>query len=104
MAPAQVFMSGHHYFIGSTPTFDATTKRESYGYLQCKKDASSPAPEGAVKGQHGEGHGSVPWLKLTDAGGSNIFKEVYRLNTAGGNPPPSCENQPEKFEVQYAAE
>ncbi|KAI9886008.1 MAG: hypothetical protein M1823_002175 [Watsoniomyces obsoletus] len=104
MAPAQVFMSGHHYFLESTPTFDVTTKRGSYGYLQCKKDASSPPPADSVKGQHGEGYGSVPWLKLSDAGGSNIFKEVYRLNTAGGNPPPSCENQPKTFEIQYAAE
>lgn len=31
-------------------------------------------------------------------------KEIYRVNTAGGNPPKTCDGMPTTFEIQYAAE
>jgi hypothetical protein len=33
-----------------------------------------------------------------------VAKEIYRINTAGGNPPESCTGQKEAFEVEYSAE
>jgi hypothetical protein len=102
LAPLKAPSSGRHYFVGGTPLFEVGTKKETYGSISCKKDASSPAPADAPKGRGGKGFGSVPWLKLTDSGGSTGFKEVYRLYTAGGNPPPTCEGQAKTFEIEYA--
>lgn len=60
-----------------------------------------------------DGSKPVPWLKLQtqtpngdvnpadDLGG---VKEVYRVNTAGGAAPSTCNGMPATFEVQYAAE
>lgn len=49
--------------------------------------------------------GAVAWLKLdAKSDDGQIFQEVYRVNTAGGSPPKSCEGMQEAFEVQYAAE
>ena len=87
--------SGHHYFIDrTTPTFDMAT----IGLAMVKKTASSLAPKNKS--------GDVAWLKLerpttTSAG---AVGEVYRLNTSGGSPPPTCSGMPSHFEVQYAAE
>ena len=103
MAPAQVAPSGFHYFVDTVPTFDVGIKTQSYGFVSCKKDAAATAPDNSPRGQHGQGYGSVPWLKLSDKGGSTGFKEVYRLNTAGGNAPPTCQGMNNTFEVQYAA-
>lgn len=47
----------------------------------------------------------MPWLKLTArSGATGNLEEVYRVNTAGGNPPATCAGMPATFEVQYAAE
>ena len=103
LSPASYLLSGHHYFMDSTtPTFDMATKKDFYGLAVCAKSASSPAPSDAPKGENG--FGSVPWLKLADKGTSNGFKEVYRLNTAAGAAPPTCDGMSAHFEVQYAAE
>lgn len=58
-----------------------------------------------MKGPGDNGEGAVPWLKLTaqDPKGQ-ILQEVYRVNTAGGSPPTSCQGMAATFEVQYAAE
>jgi hypothetical protein len=75
------------------------------GQAPCAKNASTPAPVGAVKGQGEVGYGAVPWLKLiTKNGSTGGLEEVYRLNTAGGQPPTTCTGMPAAFEVQYAAE
>jgi hypothetical protein len=56
-------------------------------------------------GPGGLGNGSVPWLYLQYLDGTtNGLKAVYRLNTAGGSPPKTCESMPAVFTVQYAAE
>jgi hypothetical protein len=51
------------------------------------------------------GNGAVPWLYVsaTNATQGNV-KAVYRINTAGGSPPQTCENSSAEFSVQYAAE
>lgn len=106
-SPVTQSVLGHHFFTDSTTAFfDLDTLLHSYGRGAFKKVNATAAPTGATDGQFGTGHGSVAWLKLdmktpgTDQG----FQEVYRLNTAGGNPPASCAGSPAAFEVQYAAE
>lgn len=75
------------------------------GVAPCAKNASVPAPQDAVVGQNGQGFGAVAWLRLTTRdGATGNLQEVYRINTAGGNPPKTCAGMPATFEVQYAAE
>ncbi|KAK5128764.1 hypothetical protein LTR85_000097 [Meristemomyces frigidus] len=98
-------MSGHHYFLdASTPFFNMDTSLHSYGTGAFKKTNTSSAPSDAPLGQYGVGNGSVAWLKL-DAKTSDgqIFQEVFRTLTAGGNPSKTCTGMPAAFEVQYAA-
>lgn len=65
----------------------------------------SSAPTNATKGQNGVGNGAVAWLYLntTNATQGDV-RAVYRVNTAGGNPPETCEGSDAVFSVQYAAE
>lgn len=68
------------------------------------------APSGSSVGS--DGSSAVPWLKLEVVGQGVVggqqgggVKEVYRVNTAGGNAPSSCEGRVgSTFEMQYAAE
>ena len=48
------------------------------------------------------GKTGVNWLKLVDKGGSRGVNEVYRVNTAGGKPPATCDGQPELITSSYA--
>ncbi|KAF2437951.1 hypothetical protein P171DRAFT_437558 [Karstenula rhodostoma CBS 690.94] len=94
-------VSGHHEFTSAgVPLFLLKTDKNNYGYVQAKSAANSTAPTGAVKGENGLG--SVPWLKLVAVEGD--YKEIYRLQTAGGVAPKTCDGQAAKFYVQYAAE
>ncbi|PBP28878.1 malate dehydrogenase [Diplocarpon rosae] len=106
LSPSTLSISGHHYFTNTTtPEFNLNTVGLDLGVAPCQKNASVPAPVGATKGQADLGFGTVPWLKLsTRSGATGGLSEVYRVNTAGGNPPTSCIGQPAAFEVQYAAE
>jgi Protein of unknown function (DUF3455) len=120
LAPANLAVSGHHYFSpapnpanASIPTFNLDLASatgltgHSWGILFSKKLANSTAPADSPKGVDGEGFGSVVWLKLVDNGSgatTDGYKEVYRINTAGGNPPATCDGMDAKFEVPYAAE
>ncbi|GAB7341920.1 hypothetical protein MBLNU457_g0227t1 [Dothideomycetes sp. NU457] len=99
-------LSGHHYFLNSTtPFFNLDTSAHDYGMGAFKKANSSAAPAGAMKGVGGKGDGAVAWLKLCALDGlGEVAKEVYRVQTAGGNPPGSCVGMPSAFEVQYAAQ
>jgi hypothetical protein len=104
--PVSMDISGHHFFLDSkTPFFNLNTNAMQLGQAACSKNATVPAPAGAPKGQGGVGYGSVAWLQLlTKAGATGNLMEVYRVNTAGGNPPPNCSGMPATFSVQYAAE
>lgn len=104
--PANLLVSGLHYFTASgTPFFDLDTTETKIGTLPCGKNASAPAPADAMKGQGGNGNGAVPWLRLTAKdGATGNLEEVFRLNTAGGSPPATCDGMPATFEVEYAAE
>ncbi|KAL5117965.1 hypothetical protein ACEQ8H_004110 [Pleosporales sp. CAS-2024a] len=93
--------SGHHYFDSKkTPTFDLRTADWNFGWVQAMVDTKSPAPKDAEPGANGMG--AVPWLKLNAVGGD--YKNVYRLHTAGGNPPKTCAGLDSAFEVPYSAQ
>ncbi|KAF2204916.1 hypothetical protein GQ43DRAFT_103021 [Delitschia confertaspora ATCC 74209] len=101
-AVAQEMLSGHHEFnAAGTPYFSLKTEAHDYGDVNVKKNASSSAPAGSDKGRNGMG--SVTWLKLV-ASSEGSYKEVYRLNTAGGQAPATCDGMPGQFSVEYAAE
>ncbi|TKA66168.1 hypothetical protein B0A55_11476, partial [Friedmanniomyces simplex] len=105
-SPAYQDMSGHHYFLdATTPFFNMDTTLHQYGTGQFKKSNGSNAPSDALLGTNNQGFGSVQWLKLDakDSAGQ-VLQEVYRLNTAGGQPPKTCQGMPAAFEVQYSSE
>jgi Protein of unknown function (DUF3455) len=74
--------------------------------LFAKKIGDIPAPKGAAAGANGEA--AVDWLALSDDGkGTSVgLGEVYRVETAGGDPPETCEGikSDTVFSVQYSAE
>lgn len=106
LSPSYLAISGHHFFSNlTTPAFNLNSTAENLGFAACSKNNSVAAPPGAPVGQGGQGHGAVTWLKLlTREGSTGNLEEVYRVNTAGGNPPTTCAGMPATFEVQYAAE
>ena len=78
---------------------------QQLGLVVGNKAAMSSAPANATKGQNGEGNGAVAWLYLnTTSATQGDVRAVYRVNTAGGNPPATCEGSDAVFSVQYAAE
>ncbi|KAF2874217.1 hypothetical protein BDV95DRAFT_326779 [Massariosphaeria phaeospora] len=98
---AKHMLSGHHEFTDKgVPLFLLETPIVKYGYVQAKLNATSKAPDTASKGPNDLG--SVAWLKLNATEGD--YKEVYRLNTAGGVAPKTCEGVTGGFTVEYAAE
>jgi hypothetical protein len=100
-AVANQVLSGFHEFTASgSPYFALKTANHDFGDVVLKKNASSNAPADAPKGTNGLG--SVTWLKLTAVSGA--YKEVYRLNTAGGMAPKTCEGAKGTFTVEYATE
>ncbi|RYP25782.1 hypothetical protein DL767_008288 [Monosporascus sp. MG133] len=104
MGPADLAISGTHYFTdATTPFFNLDTPRAALGEAGCAKEEATPAPADAPAGQDGEP--AVAWLRLsTREGATGGLREVYRVETAGGSPPESCQGMPAEFEVQYAAE
>lgn len=105
LTPSNLAISGHHFFTNATtPKFDLDTTAMQLGVAPCAKNNSVAAPAGAVKGQYDQGFGAVPWLKLITHGATGNLEEVYRVNTAGGNPPATCAGMPAAFEVEYASE
>jgi len=106
LSPSNLAISGHHFFSNmTTPLFNLDSTAAQLGVVPCAKNNTVPAPAGAPKGQDNQGFGSVAWLKLLARdGATGNLQEVYRLNTAGGNPPSTCAGMPATFEVQYSAE
>ncbi|RQM05598.1 hypothetical protein DH86_00001635 [Scytalidium sp. 3C] len=90
---------GHHFFDAKgTPTFDLTSVNK---VLAGKKTGDIKAPSDANKGPAGTG--AVDWLQLDDNGSSTGgLSQVYRVTTAGGNPPATCPSTA-LIEVQYSA-
>ncbi|MDI1485476.1 MAG: hypothetical protein OHK93_000614 [Ramalina farinacea] len=91
---------GVHFFNDAgVPTFSLGDT----GTLLGKKVGDIIAPANADPGPGGQGPGAVDWLYLSQAPGSEGLSSVYRVETAGGKPPKSCDGQPDDIEVQYAA-
>ncbi|KAL4895777.1 hypothetical protein BDV59DRAFT_173121 [Aspergillus ambiguus] len=101
LPPANIDLLGHHFFAGATPVFNLdTTPSRQYGVAMTKKVSQIDAPSKAIKG----GNGAVAWLYLSAINGTiGRYKSVYRVDTAAGSPPETCENMPSQFTVQYAA-
>lgn len=99
-------LSGHHFFTdATTPYFDLDTALHQYGAGAFKKLNATAAPADASPGQNGKGNGAVAWLKLGAKNSADqTMKEVYRVNTAGGNPPKTCTGADAAFTVEYSAE
>lgn len=82
---------GYHYFDSTaTPTFNLSSTR-SHALLYGKKIADIKAPSTASVGMAGTG--AVDWLDLIAKKGSVGLGQVYRVSTAGGNPPGTCAGQ-----------
>jgi hypothetical protein len=109
LAPSNIDISGHHYFAtNTTPVFNLNASpdpAQQIGNVVGHKVANSTAPANATKGANGVGNGAVAWLFLntTNATQGDV-RAVYRVNTAGGSPPKTCESSDAVFSVQYAAE
>lgn len=99
---AEQRLSGHHEFTElGVPLFKLQTPSVNYGYVQAKPDVvKSAAPQDASTGPNGLG--SVPWIKLNAVQGD--YKEVFRVNTAGGVAPKTCDGLGSSFSVQYSAQ
>ncbi|KAF3397936.1 hypothetical protein F1880_006263 [Penicillium rolfsii] len=99
--PANLELMGHHFFAGTVPEFNLDlTATKQFGIAVTKKIGSIDAPKTAVKGEHG----AVAWLYLSTIDGTvGDYKGVYRVDTASGSPPDTCEGMPSSFEIQYSA-
>lgn len=106
LEPSDLQLSTHHFFSNTTTpvfAFDAATSPK-LGTVYAAKANSSEAPANAVAGVSGSGNGAVDWLYLKSRSTTQgDIKAVYRLNTAGGQPPETCANMPASFSVDYAA-
>ena len=74
------------------------------GVLVASKSGAIAAPSGSSIGPNGVGNGAVDWLSLAAKDGSSGISQAYRVETAGGKAPPTCEGQASHLEVQYAAQ
>jgi len=106
LSPTNLLLSGQHFFTNATtPFFNLDTQSLSLGEAPCAKNNSVTAPADAPVGQYNKGNGAVAWLKLIARdGATGKIEEVYRVNTAGGNPPATCAGITGDFNVQYSAE
>ncbi|KAL1855110.1 hypothetical protein Plec18167_002096 [Paecilomyces lecythidis] len=94
---------GKHYFIDpTTPFFDfRISGLDDWAAAEKNASVNAPAPSSTVVNDVPTP--DVAWLQLVAKDGVGI-KEVYRIVTAGGSPPATCEGQASSLEVQYAAQ
>ncbi|KAL1955069.1 hypothetical protein VTO42DRAFT_9058 [Malbranchea cinnamomea] len=100
--PSDMSVAGHHYFSdATTAVFDLWSLGVSY----VQKKNAVDAPENAVQGIEGRLTGAAPWLFLASIPESpGLVKSIYRVNTAGGNPPVNCSGQPAEITIDYATQ
>jgi len=94
---------GLHYFIpnpaggtGILPKWDFTVDgvpANPKAFVVASKVAGIPAPTGKE---------DVNWLELKNESG-DLATSVYRVDTRGGQPPPTCSNGGELFSVKYSS-
>ena len=91
---------GVHYFDGTmSPTFDLGAA--GLGTFVAKKNGNIGAPKNATQGPNG----AVDWLDLgpKDSTATGQISRVYRVDTASGMPPKTCEGQVQSVNIDYAA-
>ena len=100
----QLSVIGVHYFdAGLVPTFDLNTKGL---LLRGGNKVIATSPVNTNPCNDSTALPAVPWIKLSDVGGSTGLTSVYRVMTAGGGAPPTCDGQttdPQGFTLPYAA-
>ncbi|KAI0262544.1 hypothetical protein BC834DRAFT_828732 [Gloeopeniophorella convolvens] len=95
---------GQHYFIANSagalsPKFDFTSSGKTAGnpnaFVVAAKAGDIPAPTGSA---------DVDWLMLNATSGE-LAKQVFRVNTKGGQPPASvcCTSGSAEISVKYTA-
>lgn len=102
LPPANIDLMGHHFFKNpTTAEFNLdTTPQRQYGIIYASKHGEINPPSNAFKGEYG----AVSWLHLGAKPGTlGNYKSVYRVNTAGGNPPSTCKGMPSTFRIPYSA-
>ncbi|KAI5481316.1 hypothetical protein MNV49_004938 [Pseudohyphozyma bogoriensis] len=78
-----------------TPKFDFTaSQHDASAYVLATKTATVNSPDNSTS--------DVAWLQLTAEEGS-LASTVFRIDTAGGQPPSSCAVEGDQLSVQYAA-
>lgn len=97
-------LAGHHFFDGETPVFALDQLNQApYPTARVRKLAEADAPASSCPGRRTEE--DIKWLLLKDSGlSSGGIDTVYRVETAGGNKPQTCEGQKTGFEVDYVAQ
>jgi hypothetical protein len=97
---------GDHFFSDATTAVFSFT-RSGGETIVGKKSENVPAPAtvNAKEMKDGMTTDAVDWLKIAATEGTtNGCKTVYRVVTAGGKPPATCEGQGSTVEVAYATE
>ncbi|PTU24572.1 hypothetical protein P175DRAFT_0528067 [Aspergillus ochraceoroseus IBT 24754] len=95
----QTMKLGKHFFTAEgAPFFDLRHAGANDDFARAAKVAQVDAPAQFALGETRD----VAWLQLKGVEGG--IKEVYRVQTAGGGPPATCEGMPSSFTVDYAAE
>ncbi|KAL2870627.1 DUF3455 domain-containing protein [Aspergillus lucknowensis] len=89
---------GKHYFTNEGVPFFDLRGFSPDDWIAAKKDSEADAPAKPGYGITGD----AAWLKLKGVEGG--IREVYRVHTAGGDPPATCEGMSEVFTVDYSAE
>ncbi|KAL4921398.1 hypothetical protein BDW62DRAFT_208397 [Aspergillus aurantiobrunneus] len=92
---------GQHYFTADgVPFFDLRGRNSSDGsdWIAAEKEDEMNAPPKPGYGVTGD----VAWLKLKGVEGG--LSEVYRVHTAGGSPPATCEGMSGEFTLDYTSE
>jgi hypothetical protein len=103
--PDALRQTGLHFFdrpaAAQVPNFDIY---EANDFLSVKRVGGVAAPAGSYTGSNGLG--TVPWLYLVDnaSGRSHGLSSVYRVETAGGVAPSTCNAAGTQVFIPYAAQ
>jgi hypothetical protein len=106
LKPFNLTLSAHHYFLDqTTPVFDFDAPESpDLGMVLAQKRNSSEAPLALVSRADAGNSNDVAWVYLVSRPETvGPIKAVYRVETAGGNPPEDCRGQSTSFSIQYSA-
>jgi len=94
---------GQHYFIPNPTTSGSILPKWDFtidsipgnpnAFVVASRVASIPAPTGAQ---------DIDWVELKSVSGE-LAATVYRVDTQGGQPPPTCSNEGELLSVKYTS-